>query len=45
MPGIPANSLSPTKLGARDLFRLSEFDPDMGNGQTVPLTDLIDIFP
>ena len=45
LPGIPANSLSPTKLGARDLFRLSEFDPDMGNGQTVPLTDLIDIFP
>ncbi len=45
LPGVSANSLSPTKLGARDLFRLSEFDPDMGNGQTVPLTDLIDIFP
>ncbi len=45
LPGAYANSLSPTKLGARDLFRLSEYDPDKGNGQTVPLTDLIDIYP
>ncbi len=45
LPGTPGNSLSPTKLGARDMFRLSQFDPDVGNGQTVPLTDLIDIYP
>ncbi len=44
VPGIPANSLAPDKVGARDLFRLAEFDPDVGNGQTVPLTDLIDIY-
>ncbi len=45
LPGYPANSLSPTKLGARDLYRLTTFDPDVGNGENVPLTDLIDIVP
>lgn len=45
LPGAPANSLSPTKLGARDLYRLTTFDPDVGNGENVPLTDLIDIVP
>lgn len=45
LPGAPANSLSPTKLGARDLYRLTTFDPDIGNGENVPLTDLIDIVP
>ncbi len=45
LPGLPANSLSPTKLGARDLYRLTTFDPDVGNGENVPLTDLIDIVP
>ena len=45
LPGASANSLSPTKLGARDLYRLSVFDPDVGNGENVPLTDLIDIVP
>ena len=45
LPGASANSLSPTKLGARDLYRLSVFDPDVGNGENVPLTDLIDIIP
>lgn len=45
LPGAPANSLSPTKLGARDLYRLTVFDPDVGNGENVPLTDLIDIVP
>ena len=45
LPGASANSLSPTKLGARDLYRLSVFDPDIGNGENVPLTDLIDIVP
>ncbi len=45
LPGVYANSLSPTKFGAQDLFRLSEYDPDKGDGQTVPLTDLIDIYP
>ena len=45
LPGAGANSLSPTKLGARDLYRLSAFDPDVGNGENVPLTDLIDIIP
>ena len=45
LPGSFANSLSPTKLGARDLYRLSVFDPDVGNGENVPLTDLIDIVP
>ena len=40
LPGAPANSLSPTKLGARDLYRLTTFDPDVGNGENVPLTDL-----
>ncbi len=43
LPGAPANSLSPTKLGARDLYRLTTFDPDVGNGENVPLTELIDI--
>ena len=45
LPGAPANSLSPTKLGARDLYRLTTFDPDVGNGENVPLTELIDIVP
>ena len=45
LPGYSANSLSPTKLGARDLYRLTTFDPDVGNGENVPLTDLIDIVP
>lgn len=45
LPGAPANSLSPTKPGARDLYRLTTFDPDVGNGENVPLTDLIDIVP
>lgn len=45
LPGVPANSLAPGKLGARDLFRLSAFDPDVGNGQLVPVTDVIDIYP
>lgn len=45
LPGAPANSLSPSKLGARDLYRLTTFDPDVGNGENVPLTDLIDIVP
>ena len=45
LPGAPANSLSPTKLGARDLYRLTIFDPDVGNGENVPLTELIDIVP
>ena len=44
LPGIPSNSLAPGKSGARDLFRLAEFDPDVGNGQIVPLTELIDIY-
>ncbi|MYE96757.1 MAG: ABC transporter substrate-binding protein [Acidimicrobiaceae bacterium] len=45
LPGAPANSLSPTKFGARDLYRLTTFDPDVGNGENVPLTELIDIVP
>ena len=45
LPGAPANSLSPSKLGARDLYRLTTFDPDVGNGENVPLTELIDIVP
>ena len=45
LPGAPSNSLSPSKLGARDLYRLTTFDPDVGNGENVPLTDLIDIVP
>ena len=45
LPGYPANSLSPTKLGARDLYRLTTFDPDVGNGENVPLTELVDIVP
>ncbi len=45
LPGAPANSLSPTKPGARDLYRLTTFDPDVGNGENVPLTELIDIVP
>ena len=45
LPGASANSLSPTKLGARDLYRLTTFDPDVGNGENVPLTELIDIVP
>ncbi len=42
---VGAASLSSTKFGARDLFRLSGFDHTVGDGQTVPITDLIDIFP
>ena len=45
LPGVPANSLSPTKLGALDLFRLGAYDPDEGDGQATPVTDLIDVYP
>ncbi len=44
MPGGAA-SLSATKFGASDLFRLAGFDHTEGDGGTVPVTDLIDIFP
>ena len=47
LPG-GASSLSATKFGARDLFRLGAFDHTAGKegkGETVPVTDLIDIFP
>ena len=44
LPG-GASSLSATKFGARDLFRLAGFDHTEGDGGTVPVTDLIDIFP
>ncbi|MDE0699397.1 MAG: ABC transporter substrate-binding protein [Acidimicrobiaceae bacterium] len=44
LPGGAA-SLSATKLGADDLVRLAAFDHTEGDGQTVPVTDLIDIFP
>lgn len=44
LPG-GASSLSATKLGARDLFRLGAFDHTEGDGAAVPVTDLIDIFP
>ena len=47
LPG-GASSLSATKFGARDLFRLGTFDHTAGKegkGETVPVTDLIDIFP
>ena len=44
LPGGAA-SLSATKLGADDLVRLAAFDHTEGDGQTVPVTDLIDVFP
>ncbi len=44
LPG-GASSLSPTKFGARDLFRLGAFDHTSGDGEAVPETDLIDMFP
>ena len=47
LPG-GASSLSATKFGARDLFRLGAFDHTAGKegkGETVPVTDLVDIFP
>ena len=44
LPG-GASSLSATKFGARDLFRLGGFDHTEGDGAAVPVTDLIDIFP
>ena len=44
LPG-GASSLSATKFGARDLFRLAGFDHTEGDGAAVPVTDLIDIFP
>ena len=44
LPG-GVSSLSATKFGARDLFRLGAFDHTEGDGQAVPVTDLIDIFP
>ena len=44
LPG-GASSLSATKFGARDLFRLAAYDHTEGDGATVPVTDLIDIFP
>ena len=44
LPG-GASSLSSTKFGARDLFRLGSYDHTVGDGQAVPDTDLIDFFP
>ncbi|MCY3851256.1 MAG: ABC transporter substrate-binding protein [Acidimicrobiaceae bacterium] len=44
LPGGAA-SLSATKLGADDLVRLAAYDHTEGDGQTVPVTDLIDVFP
>ena len=47
LPG-GASSLSATKLGARDLFRLGAFDHTAGKegkGEIVPVTDLFDMFP
>ena len=43
-PGSPSASLSADKLFADDLFSLAEYDNDAGDGQAVPLGDLVDIF-
>ena len=44
-PGIPAGSLSDDKRGAIDLVRLSEYDASVGDGDVVPVTELIDVYP
>jgi len=43
-PGSPSASLSADKLFADDLFSLAEYDSTAGDGQAVPLGDLVDIF-
>lgn len=43
-PGSPSASLSAEKLFADDLFALAEYDSAAGDGQAVPVGDLVDIF-
>ena len=45
LPGIPNNSISPDKPDAQDMFRLSEYDPNISDGGLTAVTELIDIFP
>jgi hypothetical protein len=43
-PGSPSASLSAEKFFADDLFALAEYDSEAGDGQAVPVGDLVDIF-
>lgn len=43
-PGSPNASLGPDKLFADDLFALAAYDSTAGDGQAVPLAELVDIF-
>ncbi|MDW3221214.1 MAG: ABC transporter substrate-binding protein [Acidimicrobiales bacterium] len=43
-PGSPNASLGPDKLFADDMFALAAYDSTAGDGQAVPLDDLVDIF-
>lgn len=43
-PGSPNASFGPDKLFADDMFALSAYDSTAGDGQAVPLDDLVDIF-
>jgi hypothetical protein len=45
LPGVPNASLSPGKYGADDSFRLSVYDSTVGEGDLVPLTDILDATP
>lgn len=46
LPGVPFASIGPDKFAASDSFRLSVFDPTVGErGSLVPLTDIIDATP
>ena len=43
-PGSPNASLGPDKLYADDMYALAAYDSTAGDGQAVPLSDLVDIF-
>jgi hypothetical protein len=45
LPGVPNASLGPGKYGADDSFRLSVYDSTVGEGDLVPLTDILDATP
>ena len=45
LPGVPNASLSLGKYGADDSFRLSVYDSTVGEGNLVPLTDILDATP